>query len=219
VARRQRPRARAKRVRRPDIPPGEGTRRPCGLPAVDDPRRQRAVTRRRQARAEQAGWRGRKGYRPHGGALAAVDRRTLQRHCGRSHVGIEADLTGGFDTSAPGWWRRRVAARRADGAWRRLLGTGRTRRRPRRSDTWCGVRDLWPPGRVARPRIVGRPPTRWARGRAEAGRRRRVVLKSPGREHCTPGAARGQSGHWPSYRNDFTTFKIDQGVRMSAARI
>ena len=42
-------RDRAKRVKRHDIPPGDGHRRPLGIPAVEDKLRQRAVARIREA--------------------------------------------------------------------------------------------------------------------------------------------------------------------------
>jgi group II intron reverse transcriptase/maturase len=84
---------------------------------------------------------------------------------------------------------------------RRILFKWLNRRSQRRSSTWTGFRDLLHHFRVERPHLVGRPPTRLAPGRAEAGLRQRVFLKSPVREHRTPGAVRGRSGHWPSYRD------------------
>jgi RNA-directed DNA polymerase len=48
----------------------------------------------------------------------------------------------------------------------RLLFKWLNRRSQRRSSTGTGVRDLWHHFRVERPRIVGRPPTRLASGRA-----------------------------------------------------
>jgi hypothetical protein len=84
----------------------------------------------------------------------------------------------------------------------RLLFTWLNRRRQRRSSTWTRGWDLWPHVRVERPHLVGRPPTRLASGRAEAGLRMRGCLKSPVREHRTPGSVRGRSGNWPSYRDE-----------------
>jgi hypothetical protein len=84
---------------------------------------------------------------------------------------------------------------------RRLLCTWRHRRSQRRSYPWTGVRDLWHHCRVARPPRVGRPPPRWAAGRAEAGLRTRVCLQRPVREHRPPGSVRGRLGNWPSYRD------------------
>jgi hypothetical protein len=83
----------------------------------------------------------------------------------------------------------------------RILCTWLKRRRQRRSSTWAGFRDLWHHCRVERPHLVGRPPPSVATGRAEAGVRKRVCLKSSVRENRTPGSVRGRSGHWPSYRD------------------
>jgi group II intron reverse transcriptase/maturase len=83
----------------------------------------------------------------------------------------------------------------------RILFKWLNRRSQRRSYTWTGFRDLLHHFRVERPHLVGRPPPRLAAGRASAGLRKRVCLKSPVREHRTPGSVRGRSGHWPSYRD------------------
>jgi RNA-directed DNA polymerase len=48
----------------------------------------------------------------------------------------------------------------------RILCTWLNRRSQRRRSTWTGVRDLFHQFRVERPHLVGRPPTRWATGRA-----------------------------------------------------
>jgi RNA-directed DNA polymerase len=48
----------------------------------------------------------------------------------------------------------------------RILCTWLNRRSQRRSDTWTGCRDRLSPFRVERPHLVGRPPPRWAAGRA-----------------------------------------------------
>jgi antitoxin (DNA-binding transcriptional repressor) of toxin-antitoxin stability system len=83
----------------------------------------------------------------------------------------------------------------------RILFTWLNRRSQRRRYPWTGFRDLWHHFRVERPHLVGRPPPRLAAGRAEAGWRQRVFLKSPVREHRTPGSVRGRLGNWPSYRD------------------
>jgi RNA-directed DNA polymerase len=84
---------------------------------------------------------------------------------------------------------------------RRLLLTWRNRRRQRHSDPWQGYTAVLERCTVARPRIVGRPKTRQAALETSADLRKRVFLKSPVRENRTPGAVRGRSGHWPSYRD------------------
>jgi hypothetical protein len=95
-----------------------------------------------------------------------------------------------------------AASRREVVTWaRRLLCRGLKRRRQRRNSTGAGFRNRLPHVRVERPRLVGRPPTRLAAGRASAGLRPRVFLQSPVRENCTPGSVRGRSGDWPSYRD------------------
>ena len=398
----KRKRDRATRVRRHDIPTGDGQRRPLGIPAVADKRLQWAVTRRRTASDEQDFRRCSEGYRPHIGALDAVDTRTSKRPCGRYHGVVEADSTGFFDTIDHEWMSRMLAERIEDQAqlrwikqwltagvwdtdgtvmhpvtgtppggivspilahvdrhdaldlwvetvvkpsWRgeacliryaddcvcacerppeaercytmrgqrrgtfglelsaektrvmpcsrqppapktscELLGfecrwdkdragkdhvTRRTarkkrrnslkrftpwcrehrhrrlgvlfarlkaklrgydnddgvpgnsaglkpcfsqalgilkqwlnRRSQRRSDNWAGDTELLAHVNVARPRIVRRPKTRVAASQVEAGLRQRVYLKSPVREHRTPGSVRGWSGNWPSYRDD-----------------
>jgi hypothetical protein len=84
---------------------------------------------------------------------------------------------------------------------RRILCRWLNRRSQRRSYTWAGFRTRLHHFRVERPRRVGHPSTRLAAGRAEAGLRQRVCLKSLVREHCTPGSVRGRAGDWPSYRD------------------
>ena len=76
-------RDRATLVRRPDRPTGAGPPRPRGLPAVADPRLQRAVARLLAALDAQDCLCWRDGDRPPVGAREAVDTRTLTRHWGR----------------------------------------------------------------------------------------------------------------------------------------
>jgi hypothetical protein len=83
VERLKQQRYRAKRVRRHSIPPGDGTPRPLGIPAVDDTLLHLAVARLLEAIDEQDFLRCREGYRPHVGALDAGDTRTSKRQGGR----------------------------------------------------------------------------------------------------------------------------------------
>ena len=91
------------------------------MPAVEDTLRPRAVTRRRPALCAQAFRRWRSGYRPHVGAVDAVDRLTMKRQCGRDNVVLEADLKGVCDHLDPAWMRRMLGARSAAGACLRLI--------------------------------------------------------------------------------------------------
>src|SRR5882724_10871115 len=94
VERLKRKRYRAKLVRRHDSPKGNGQLRPVGIPAVEDQLLQWAVTRLLTAIDEQDCLRGSDGYRPHMGALDAVDKRTITLQFGRSNWVVEADMTG-----------------------------------------------------------------------------------------------------------------------------
>ena len=94
----KRKRSRAKLVRRHDIPQEHGQLRPLGRPAVEDTRLQLAVTRLLTAIDAPECLRCRDGYRPHMGALDAVDTLTIKRQCGRDNGVVEADITGFFDT-------------------------------------------------------------------------------------------------------------------------
>jgi RNA-directed DNA polymerase len=104
VERLKRQRYRAKLVRRRYIPKGDGQLRPWGIPAVEDTRRQLAVTRLRPAIYEQDFLRCSYGYRPQVGALDAVDRLTIKLQFGRYNFVVEADIKGFF--GAPGEARR-----------------------------------------------------------------------------------------------------------------
>jgi RNA-directed DNA polymerase len=114
-------RDRAKRVRRPSRPTGDGTPRPRGMPAVDEKRLPRAVARLLAAMYEQDCLRGRYGYRPNLGALEAVDTRTIRRQCGPYAWVGEADIQQCFATLDPDWMVRMLAERIAAGARRRFL--------------------------------------------------------------------------------------------------
>jgi RNA-directed DNA polymerase len=83
----------------------------------------------------------------------------------------------------------------------RMLLTWLNRRRPRHRDRWPGDKAVWERCTVARPRLVGRPQTRQATLTTSADLRQRVLLKSPVREHRTPGSVRGPSGNRRSYRD------------------
>jgi RNA-directed DNA polymerase len=106
VERLKQQRYRATLVSRHDIPTGDGTQRPLGIPAVEDTLRQLAVARRLEAIDEQDFWRCRDGYRPHVGALEAVDTLTIKLQFGRYAWVVEADTTKFFDTIDHNWMVR-----------------------------------------------------------------------------------------------------------------
>jgi RNA-directed DNA polymerase len=121
VERLQQKRYRAKLVRRHDIPKGDGTQRPLGIPAVEDKLLQLAVARRLEAIYEQDFLRCSYGYRPHVGALDAVDTLTIKLPCGRDAWVVEADIKKFFDTIDHDWMVRMLAERINDGALLRLI--------------------------------------------------------------------------------------------------
>jgi len=124
VERLKQKRYRAKLVRRPDLPKGDGTQRPLGSPAVADKLLQLAGARLLAAIYEQDFRRCRSGYRPAGSALEAVDTLTIKLPFGRYAWGVEADITKCFDTIEQDWMVRLVAERIEDGALLRLLRKG-----------------------------------------------------------------------------------------------
>jgi RNA-directed DNA polymerase len=85
-------RYRAKLVRRHSIPTGDGTQRPLGMPAGEDTLLHRAVARLLEAIYAQDFLRCRSGYRPHVGALDAVDTLPIKLQCGRDAWVVEADI-------------------------------------------------------------------------------------------------------------------------------
>jgi retron-type reverse transcriptase len=101
VERLQQQRDRATLVSRHDMPTGDGTPRPLGIPAVEDTRLQRAVTRLLDAIDAQDFLRCRNGYRPHVGALEAVDTRTITRPFGRDAWVVEVDIKTFCETIDP----------------------------------------------------------------------------------------------------------------------
>jgi RNA-directed DNA polymerase len=145
VERLKQKRYRAKLVRRPYSPTGDGTQRPLGIPAGEDKRLQRAVARLLEAIDEQDCRRGSDGYRPQVGALEAVDTLTLKRQCGRYAWVVEADIQKFVDPIAHGWMVRRVAERMDEGARRRLIRK------------WLNAGVLDPDGQVLHP-VTGTPP-------------------------------------------------------------
>ena len=113
--------SRATLVRRHSRPKGGGTGRPLGIPVVEDTLVHLAVTRRLTAIYAQDFLRCRSGYRPHVGALDAVDALTITRQCGRDHWVVEADITGFFDHIDQEWILRMLAERLDDRALLRLI--------------------------------------------------------------------------------------------------
>jgi RNA-directed DNA polymerase len=124
VERLRRKSSRAKLVRRHDIPKEHGTLRPLGIPAVEDKLRQLAVTRLLTAIDEPEFRRCSDGYRPHLGALDAVDKLTITLQCGRDHWVVEAEITGVFDHIKHEGRSRMLAARIDDQALRWLSTKG-----------------------------------------------------------------------------------------------
>jgi RNA-directed DNA polymerase len=121
VERLKQKRDRATLVRRHSMPTGDGTQRPLGIPAVEDKLLQLAVARLLEAIDEQDFLRCSYGYRPHVGALDAVDTRTIKLQFGRYAWVVEADLTKFFDTIDHDWMGRMLAERIDDGALLRLI--------------------------------------------------------------------------------------------------
>jgi len=93
----KRKRYRAKMVRRRHIPKGAGKTRPLGILAVEDKLLQMAVKRLLEAIYEQDFYRCSYGYRPHTGALEAVDKLTVKLQFGKYNHVVEADIKGFFD--------------------------------------------------------------------------------------------------------------------------
>ena len=121
VERLKQKRYRATLVRRHDIPKGDGTQRPLGIPAVEDKLLQLAVARLLEAIYEQDFRRCSYGYRPQVGALEAVDTLTIKRQFGRYAWVVEADIKKFFDPIAHDWMVRMWAERIDDGALLRLI--------------------------------------------------------------------------------------------------
>jgi hypothetical protein len=88
---------------------------------VEDQRLQLAVTRLLTAISEQDFRRCREGYRPHLGALDAVDTLTIKRPLGRYPWVVEADMQGFFDPIGQEGMSRMVAERSDDRALLRWI--------------------------------------------------------------------------------------------------
>jgi RNA-directed DNA polymerase len=106
VARLKQKRYRATLARRQSIPTGDGTQRPLGIPAVEDTLLPLAVARLLEAIYQQDFLRCRQGYRPHVGALDAVETLTIKLQCGRDAWVVEADSKKFFDTIDHDWMVR-----------------------------------------------------------------------------------------------------------------
>ena len=100
VERLKQKRYRATLVRRHSSPKGDGTQRPLGMPAVEDTLLHRAVARLLEAIDEQDFLRCSDGYRPHIGALEAVDTLTVTLQVGQYAWVVEADITQCFDPAS-----------------------------------------------------------------------------------------------------------------------
>jgi group II intron reverse transcriptase/maturase len=120
VERLKQKRSRAKLVRRQALPKGDGPPRPLGIPAVEDKLLPLAVARLLAAIYEPDVLRCSYGYRPQGGALAAVDTLTMKLQCGRYAWGVAADIQPFFDTIDHAWMVRMGAERSDAGALLRL---------------------------------------------------------------------------------------------------
>jgi retron-type reverse transcriptase len=82
------------------MPTGDGTPRPLGIPAGEDKLLQLAGARLLEAIDEQDFLRGSYGYRPHVGALEAVDTLPITRQCGRYAWVVEAAIKKFFDSAS-----------------------------------------------------------------------------------------------------------------------
>ena len=122
VERLKQKRYRAKRVRRHDIPKGDGTQRPLGIPAVEDKLLQLAVVRLLEAIYEQdfqdSSYGFRRGRSPHE-AL-----HELRERCMTEGIGwiVDAEVSGYFDSIDKTWLRDMLRTRVNDGRILRLIG-------------------------------------------------------------------------------------------------
>jgi group II intron reverse transcriptase/maturase len=124
VERLKQKRYRAKLVKRPYLPKGNGQVRPLGIPAVEDKLLQGAVTRLLAAISERDFLPCSSGYRPGVGAGEAVDKLTVELQLGYYHYVVEADIKGFFDTMDQEWLARMLAERIEDRAFLGLIRKG-----------------------------------------------------------------------------------------------
>jgi RNA-directed DNA polymerase len=112
---------RAKLVLRRWIPKGDGTRRPLGLPVLEDKLLQIAVSRILGTIYEEDFLPTSYGYRPNRSAKEAVRHLRRELQGGRYGYVVEADITGFFNNIDHQWMMRMLALRIDDAPFLRLI--------------------------------------------------------------------------------------------------